>query len=104
MNCSQRGATVVPVMDRRRKKKGQALVEYAFLMVLLATITFGVIALAGSQLKGLYDEVSFEFTHIVDNQTYAPDGTVVPPGTTPDPAACPPGRTLQLVGHKWRCK
>jgi Flp pilus assembly pilin Flp len=91
-------------MNRRRKQKGQALVEYAFLMVLLATITFAVVALAGSQLKGLYDEVSFEFTHIIDNQTYAPDGTVVAPGTTPNPSSCSPGKTLQLIGHKWKCK
>ena len=105
MNRTQCGATVVLLMSRRRKKQGQALVEYAFLMVLLATISFAVIALAGNQLKGLYDEVSFEFTHIVDNQTYAPDGTtVVPAGTTPDPSECPPGKTLQLTGHKWKCK
>src|SRR5437764_11947087 len=105
MDRTECGATVVSAMKRRRMKSGQALIEYAFLMVLLATITFAVVALAGNQLKGLYDEVSFEFTHIVDNQTYAPDGvTVVPTGTTPDPSECPPGKTLELTGHKWKCK
>jgi Flp pilus assembly pilin Flp len=90
-------------MKRPRAKKGQALIEYAFLMVLLATITFAVIALAGTQLKGLYQEISFEFTHVLDTNTYAPDGSAVTPGTTPS-VTCSPGQTLQLRGHKWMCK
>jgi Flp pilus assembly pilin Flp len=91
-------------MKKRRGKQGQALIEYAFLMVLLATITFGVVALAGTQLSGLYQEVSFEFTHLLDNHTYAPDGTQLAMSTTPDPATCPPGQTLELRGHQWKCK
>lgn len=98
------GATFVLAMNRRRNQKGQALIEYAFLMVLLATIGFAVIALAGGQLKGLYDDVSYEFTHFTDTTTLAPDGTTVMPGTTPGTSSCPPGRTLELRGHKWKCK
>jgi Flp pilus assembly pilin Flp len=89
-------------MKRRRQKQGQAMIEYAFLMVLLATITFAVVALAGNQLTGLYQDVSFEFTHLLDSQTYAPDGTSVAPGSTPT-YSCPAGQSLQLIGHQWHC-
>lgn len=104
MNRTLSDATVVLAMKRRVKKKGQALIEYAFLLVLLATITFAVIVLAGSQVQGLYQDVSFEFTHLLDSNTYAPNGAVVPPGQSPAPGTCPTGQTLELRGHKWKCK
>ena len=97
------GATFVPAMKQRRHRKGQALIEYAFLMVLLATIGFAVIALAGSQLTALFEEVSYEVTHITDATTLAPDGTTVSPGATPA-SSCPAGQTLELRGHQWKCK
>jgi Flp pilus assembly pilin Flp len=90
-------------MKRRRAKKGQAVIEYAFLMVLIATITVAIIVLAGNQLKSTYNDVSFEFTHLLDANTYTPDGTAVPPGTTPD-ISCPSGESLQLRGHQWACR
>ncbi|SRR6266550_2823892 len=99
------GATVVLAMKQRRQQKGQALIEYAFLMVLLATIGFAVVALAGNQIMGLYDEVSYELTHITSQETLAPDGTtIVAPGATPVSNSCPPGTTLELRGHQWKCK
>ncbi len=100
MRRTESGATVVLAMRSRRAKKGQALIEYAFLMVLLATITFAVILLAGNQLKDTYNDISFEFTHLTDTNTYAPDGSIVPPGTT---ASCPPGTQPVLRGHRWKC-
>ena len=100
MNRTESGATVVLTMRRKHAKKGQALIEYAFLMVLLATITVAVVLLAGSQLKSAYNDVTFEFNHLTDTSTYAPDGSVVPPGTTP---SCPPGTQAALRGHKWKC-
>jgi len=100
MNRTESGATVVLTMRRRRAKKGQALIEYAFLIVLLATVMIAVILLAGSQLKSAYNDVSFEFNHLADTNTYAPDGSVVPPGTTP---SCPSGTQPALRGHKWKC-
>jgi len=92
--------TVVLTMRRLRARKGQALIEYAFLMVLLATISVAVIILAGSQLKGTYNDISFEFTHLADTNTYGPDGSVVPPGSTP---SCPIGTQPALRGHQWKC-
>jgi Flp pilus assembly pilin Flp len=104
MGRTECGATVVLVMKRRRKQSGQALIEYAFLMVLLATISFAVIALAGNQLSGLYSEVSYEFTHLTDATTLAPGGEILSPGASPPASDCPPGTTAELRGHKWKCK
>lgn len=89
-------------MKRRRDKRGQAVVEYAFLLILLATITVAVVIMAGNQLASTYNDLSYEFTHLSDTSTLAPDGTTnLPPGTTP---SCPPGSTAELHGHKWKCK
>ena len=91
-------------MNRHRRKSGQALIEYAFLMVLLATVAIAVIIMAGTQLAGTYNDVSYEFTHLTDTATLAPDGvTTVSPGATPT-SSCPSGKTLQLLGHKWKCR
>ncbi len=91
-------------MRRRRGKSGQALIEYAFLMVLLATVAIAVIIMAGNQLKGAYNDVSYEFNHLTDASTLAPDGiTTLSPGTTPPPGSCAPTQSLQLRGHKWKC-
>ena len=76
--------------------------EYAFLMVLLATIGIAVVMLAGTQLLGLYDDISYEFGHITDSATVAPDGTTLSPGATPA-SSCPDGSEPQLKGHKWKC-
>jgi hypothetical protein len=72
-------------------------------MVLLATIGIAVIMLAGNQLLALYEDVSYEFTHITDTATVAPDGAVLSPGATPA-STCPNGTQPQLSGHKWKCK
>ena len=76
------------------------MIEYAFLLVLLAMITLAVIALAGNQVKSAFNDVSFEFAHIADANTYAPDGSTVSAGTTP---SCPSGQPAVLRGHKWKC-
>jgi len=91
-------------MNRHRRKSGQALIEYAFLMILLATVAIAVIIMAGTQLASTYNDVSYEFTHLTDTATLAPDGvTVVSPGATPT-SSCPSGQTLHLMGHKWKCR
>jgi hypothetical protein len=73
-------------------------------MVLLATITFAVVILAGTQLKGTFNDISYEFNHLTDTSTLAPDGTTtLGPGATPGAGSCPPGQAPQLRGHKWKC-
>jgi Flp pilus assembly pilin Flp len=91
-------------MKRQRRKSGQALIEYAFLMVLLATVAIAVIIMAGNQLAGVYNDVTYEFNHLTDASTLAPDGvTIISPGASPA-TSCPAGQTLQLRGHKWHCR
>ncbi|HYY46621.1 MAG TPA: hypothetical protein VE951_06145 [Candidatus Angelobacter sp.] len=104
MSHTEIDASVVVMVNRRRKKRGQALIEYAFLMVLLATITFAVIALAGNQLTSLYSDLSFEFQHLTDSNTYTQTGTTVASGATPPAGTCAPVETPVLRGHKWKCK
>lgn len=104
MDRTETGATVVAAMKRRRRQSGQALIEYGFLMALLAMICFAVLVLAGSQLQGALSDVSYELTHMMDTTTLAPNGsTVLSPGATPDPASCPSGQTAYQRGHKWHC-
>jgi Flp pilus assembly pilin Flp len=92
-------------MKRHADKKGQALIEYAFLMVLLATVGFAVLILAGTQLQGTFNDVSYELTHLTDTATLAPDGiTTLGPGASPGAGSCAPGQTPELRGHKWKCK
>jgi Flp pilus assembly pilin Flp len=43
--------------DGRKRQRAQALIEYAFLFVLIATITIGIILVAGEQLKETYENV-----------------------------------------------
>ena len=103
MNRTQAGATFVVAVKRNRRRSGQALIEYAFLMILLATVAIAVIIMAGNQLSSTYNDVSYEFTHLTDASTLAPDGvTIVAPGASPA-ASCPAGQTMQLRGHKWKC-
>ncbi|HEY8678301.1 MAG TPA: hypothetical protein VIN39_06675 [Candidatus Dormibacteraeota bacterium] len=86
----------------RRRQRGQAVIEYAFLMVLLATIGVAVLVLAGNQLQATFNDASYELGHITDTSTLAPDGvTTLSPGAT---ASCPAGTTAQLRGHKWKCR
>jgi Flp pilus assembly pilin Flp len=104
MGHTESGATVVLAMKRHPDKKGQALIEYAFLMVLLATISFAVIILAGNQLQGAFSDVSYELTHLTDTATLAPNGiTTLSPGASPEAGSCPPGQSPELKGHKWKC-
>ena len=105
MGRTQSGATVVLAMKRRRNSKGQALIEYAFLMVLLASISFAVIVLAGTQLQSAFSDVSYEFTHLTDTSTLAPNGTTtLPPGASPPATSCNTGQHSELRGHKWKCQ
>ena len=104
MGRTETGATFVSVMKRRRRQSGQALIEYAFLLVLMATISLALIVLAGTQIQGAFSDVSYELTHITDSNTLAPNGiTTLGPGASPAAGSCPPGQTAQLRGHKWTC-
>lgn len=94
MRAASSGATVQIEMKssrrRRRHERGQAFVEYAFLMVLLATIGVAVLILAGNQLKSTFNDMTFEFNHLTDT-------TIV------GNPVCPDGTQAVLRGHKYKC-
>jgi Flp pilus assembly pilin Flp len=66
------------------------MVEYAFLLILVATVVIAVVILAGAQLKGLYQDISDEFNSLT---------TTVISGTP----TCPDGTPAILRGHKYKC-
>ncbi len=72
------------------RERGQAIVEYGFLLILLASVVIAVVILAGGQLKGLYQDISDEFTNLA---------TTVITGTP----TCPNGSPAVLRGHKYKC-
>jgi Flp pilus assembly pilin Flp len=52
----------------RRAQRGQALIEYAFLFIMVATITIAVIALAGNQVQATVNKVQTCILHVSDYQ------------------------------------
>jgi pilus assembly protein Flp/PilA len=44
------------VMDDR--KDGQAMVEYALILVLIAVVVIGVLLLLGGQIKGIFSSIA----------------------------------------------
>lgn len=73
-----------------RGERGQALVEYGFLLILVSTVAIAVVILAGAQLKSFFDDVTYELTHVTD-------------ATTIGSPTCPDGTPAELRGHKYKC-
>lgn len=69
------------------------MIEYAFLLVILASITIGVIFLAGDQLGVALNDVSYDLGHVAD-----------PAPATVAPHPCADGTTAVFRHTKWRCK
>lgn len=70
----------------------------------MAGIMIAVLVLAGNQLSGTFNDISYEFNHLTDVNTLAPDGTTtLGPGVSPGGGSCPPGQSPMLRGHKWKC-
>ena len=40
------------------KGRGQAMVEYALILVLIAVVVIGVLLILGSQIKGIFTSIS----------------------------------------------
>jgi len=83
-----------PVEARRRlaPRAGQAVIEYAFLLIILATITMGVIFLAGQQVTIAFNDVVYDTAHIGD-----------PAPVTVSPHTCADGTAAVFRHTKWRC-
>lgn len=48
------------------REKGQGLVEYALILVLVAVVVVGLLALAGTSLQDTYDHVQTELSAAID--------------------------------------
>ncbi len=40
------------------KRRGQAMVEYALILVLIAVVVIGVLLILGGQIKGIFTSIS----------------------------------------------
>ena len=72
------------------KRKGQSMVEYAIILVLVACVAIGVIAVTGNQLALTFQDVEEAVTNPGD-------------AGAPAPYTCPDGTTAVLHGHKYHC-
>ncbi|TMD68133.1 MAG: Flp family type IVb pilin [Chloroflexi bacterium] len=77
-------------LRERMQRKGQSMVEFALILVLIAVVCITVITVTGNQL-------ALTFTDIQEAVT-SPDD----PGDTA-PYTCPGGGTAVLHGHKYHC-
>ena len=81
-------------MHTCRRQAGQGIVEYAFILVLIATILVGVLILAGTQLEITLNDVRTDF------------GIALSGGAGPDlsqPHTCTDGSTSVWRHNKYRC-
>jgi Flp pilus assembly pilin Flp len=74
-------------------RAGQAVIEYTILLVMLATITIGVMVLAGHQLGVAFNDVKYDIAHASD-----------PAPVTVAPHTCTDGTTAVMRHNKWRCE
>ncbi len=75
----------------RARVSGQALVEYAFLIVLVITILIGVMTLAGTQLEVAFNDVKWDLSQLGN------DAVTVAPHT------CADGTAAVFRHGKYRC-
>ena len=76
---------------RQARRNGQSMVEFAIILVLVACVCIGVLAVTGDQL-------SLTFTDIQE--------AVINPSDTGGtaPYSCPGGGIAVLHGHKYHCQ
>jgi Flp pilus assembly pilin Flp len=75
----------------RMQETGQAMVEFALILVLVACVAIVTITVTGNELSKTYTDVLEAVTNPGDAG-----------GTSPYP--CPGGTTATLHGHKYHCQ
>jgi Flp pilus assembly pilin Flp len=75
---------------RHAWRKGQSMVEFAIILVLVACVCIGVLAVTGNQLSMTFQDIQEAVVN--------PDDT----GATA-PFTCPDGTTAVMHGHKYHC-
>jgi Flp pilus assembly pilin Flp len=75
----------------RMRRKGQAMVEFALILVLVALVAIVTIAATGNQVSLTFQDIQEAITNPND------------PGAT-SAYLCPDGTTAILHGHKYHCQ
>ncbi len=71
-------------------RKGQSMVEFALILVLVACVAIATITVAGNELAKDYEDILEALTNPGD------------PGAA-SPFTCPDGTPAVLRGHKYKC-
>ena len=74
----------------RTARRGQSMVEYAIILVLIACVCIGVISLLGNQVSASFQDIEEALMNPND------------PGATAT-YTCPDGTPAVLHGHKYHC-
>lgn len=77
-------------LRRQAKRKGQSMVEYAIILVLVACVCIGVLAVTGNQVTATFQDI---------------EEAVMNPGDAGGTSVftCPDGTPAVLHGHKYHC-
>ena len=78
------------IRDRIRRRKGQSMVEFALILVLVAVVAMATLMVTGNQLYLTFQDIQAAVANPGD-----PGGTA--------PYTCPDGTTAVLHGHKYHC-
>jgi Flp pilus assembly pilin Flp len=92
MGAPDPSATGKPLARARRwlRRKGQSMVEFALIIVLVAVIAITAVTVAGNQLVLSYQDIQEALANPGD-----PGGTA--------PYTCPDGSLAVQHGHKYHC-
>ncbi len=75
----------------RKRQKGQGMVEYALILVLVAVVVLVTLMSVGNQVNATFTDIQEAIMNPGD------------PGST-SPYTCPDGSTAVLHGHKYHCQ
>jgi Flp pilus assembly pilin Flp len=74
----------------RNGRRGQSMVEFAIILVLVACVAIAAITVTGNELVKTYEDINQAVTNPTDT-------------TSSTPFTCPDGTTAVLRGHKYHC-
>jgi Flp pilus assembly pilin Flp len=77
-------------LRKQAMRKGQSMVEYAIILVLVACVCIGVISVTGNQITATFQDIEEALMNPGDA-----GGTAV--------YTCPDGTPAVLHGHKYHC-
>jgi Flp pilus assembly pilin Flp len=76
---------------RRARRRGQSMVEFALILVLVAVVVIATLAVTGNQLVLTFQDIQEAVTNPSDTGASSP-------------YTCPDGSTAVLHGHKYHCQ